>query len=208
MKAKSKVRTKIKAKDKVKVNLTDSEQLTDEQLVKEIKSGNQQFFEELVKRYETRLIRYVLYLTPGEEKAKDIVQDTFIKVYINLNSFKTDLKFSSWIYRIAHNETMNRLKKYGFQVFQLDIDIVDRFVVAPNNTESEIEKAEISKNVQNALSKLPLKYKVPLVLYYIEDKSYDEIGDILKVSLGTVGTLVSRGKKRLKEILVSEGKVL
>jgi RNA polymerase sigma-70 factor (ECF subfamily) len=202
------VKSKVKLKVKSKVNLQDTEQLTDEQLVEEIRSGNREFFEELVKRYETRLIRYVLYLTHGEETAKDIVQDTFVKVYINLNSFKTDLKFSSWIYRIAHNETMNRLKKYGFQMFQLDIDIVDRFVVAPNNTESEIEKDEISKNVRGALDRLPLKYKVPLVLYYIEDKSYDEISDILKVSTGSVGTLVRRGKKRLKEILVSEGKVL
>lgn len=191
-------------------NLTDTEisELTDEKLVTLIRSGKKDLFSELVRRYEAKLLRYVGYLTNGNEIAKDVVQDTFIKVYINLNSFKTDLKFSSWVYRIAHNETMNKIKKNSFPMFQFDLDIVDRFVSAPNNTETEVEKQETTRNVQKALNQLSLKYKVPLLLYYIEDKSYDEISDILKISMGTVGTLIRRGKDRLKGILTAEGKVL
>jgi len=185
----------------------DPQEMTDEELVIKIRKGDGAFFEELVKRYEQKLLRYVNYLTSGNDIANDVVQDTFIKVYINLNSFKTDLKFSSWIYRIAHNETMNRLRKYNFRMFQLDADFVDRFVQAPENVETQLEREETSKNVTGALDSLPLKYKVPLVLYYMEDKSYDEIGDILRVSTGTVGTLINRGKKRLKDVLVSEGKI-
>ena len=185
----------------------DQQEMTDEELVIKIRKGDGTLFDELVKRYEQKLLRYVNYLTSGNDIANDVVQDTFIKVYINLNSFKTDLKFSSWIYRIAHNETMNRLRKYNFRMFQLDADFVDRFVQAPENVETQLEREETSKNVTKALNNLPLKYKVPLVLYYMEDKSYDEIGDILKVSTGTVGTLINRGKKRLKDVLVSEGKI-
>lgn len=185
----------------------DPQEMTDEELVIKIRKGDGALFDELVKRYEQKLLRYVNYLTGGKDIANDVVQDTFIKVYINLNSFKTDLKFSSWIYRITHNETMNRLRKYNFKMFQMDIDFVDRFVQAPENVETQLEREETSKNVTGALDSLPLKYKVPLVLYYMEDKSYDEIGDILRVSTGTVGTLINRGKKRLKDVLVSEGKI-
>jgi len=85
-------------------------------LVNKIRTSDRELFAELVNRYEEKLLRYATYLLHDEQKASDVVQDSLIKAYINLNGFDTKKKFSSWIYRIVHNETMNSVKKYHKEV--------------------------------------------------------------------------------------------
>jgi RNA polymerase sigma-70 factor, ECF subfamily len=85
---------------------------SDEQLVEEVRSKDQELYSHIVDRYQAKLMRYIKYLIFDEYKAADVVQETFIKAFINLNGFDTRKKFSSWIYRIAHNEAMNSVKKY------------------------------------------------------------------------------------------------
>lgn len=171
------------------------EKITDEELVKKIKK-DKNVYEELVDRYQAKLSRYINYLIHDENLSDDVLQNTFIKAFINLNGFDTNKKFSSWIYRIAHNESMNIIKKN-----KKEIRIDENFDISDNsNIEEELDKKEIVKMVGVCIKKLPEKYSEVLILYFVDDKSYEEISDILRIPVGTVGIRIKRGKEMMKKI--------
>lgn len=170
--------------------------LSDEELVTKVIKEDKEIFEELVNRYQDKLMRYATYLTKNEEKAADIVQESFIKTYVNLKGFNKNKKFSSWIYRIVHNETMNAIKKYHKEIpIALNIDFSSN-----ENLEDTFSKKEIIEMAQKCLSKMDNKYSEPLILFYIEEKSYEEISDILRLPMGTVAIRISRAKAQMKNI--------
>jgi RNA polymerase sigma-70 factor, ECF subfamily len=170
--------------------------LDDNELVVKIRTKDKQLYAQIVNRYEVKLLRYVIYLIHDENMAADVVQNTFIKAYINLNAFDTKKKFSSWIYRISHNEAMNAIKKYHKEVkMNEDFDLV-----SDTDPNEEFSKNEIKKMVNYCLETMPVIYSEVLVLYYLEDKSYEEIGYILRIPVGTVGTRINRGKALMKKL--------
>ncbi len=141
-------------------------------------------------------MRYAVYLTGDEDKSADIVQETFIKTYINLNSFDPQKKFSSWIYRIAHNQAMSSFPRHQKQVTLPDDFEFDSGV----NLEDDLIKQEFQAHTTKCLKQMPLIYREPLSLFFIEEKSYEEISDILRIPIGTVGTRINRAKLILKKI--------
>lgn len=175
------------------VNLT---KLSDEQVVEYVRSQDAEAYVEIMRRYQAKLLRYATFLINDEAQAADVVQEAFIKAYTNLNGFDVNKKFSSWIYRIVHNEAMNAVKKYGREV-KLDdgFDIADE-----TDLEQELSQKETQKMVKNCLIKLPVKYREPVGLYFLEEKQYQEISDVLRLPINTVGTRISRGKKLLRSI--------
>ena len=179
--------------------------LSDEKLVEKVRTKNHQLYGEIVKRYQQKLYRYLRYLTNQPDEAEDLVQNVFIKAYRNLFGFDTKRKFSSWIYRIAHNEGVNHLKKMQKlkKVFFQDHNVL--FSPVNNSPEDELIRQEIQKKMKECLDELKSKYREPLILYYFEDKSYQEISDVLKIPVGTVGTFISRGKLILKAICQKKG---
>jgi RNA polymerase sigma-70 factor, ECF subfamily len=170
--------------------------LSDEQLVEEVRSNDQELYTHIVDRYQIKIMRYINYLIHDEHKSADVVQETFIKAFINLNGFDTRKKFSSWIYRIAHNEAMNSVQKYHRESpFSPDFDLP-----SSEDIEGEFTKKEIILKTRDCLTKMPVLYSEPLALYYLENKSYDEISDILRLPIGTVGTRINRAKGLMKII--------
>lgn len=170
--------------------------MTDEELVKIIRTKDQELYSEIVKKYQDKLFRYVFNIVYDDARATDIVQQTFIKAFINLNGFDIKKSFSSWIYRIAHNEAMNLIKKYKREVSLLpEFDLPDT-----NDIEEDYFKKETVVEVKKCLKDVPILYSEPLSLYYLEDKSYEEISDILRLPTSTVGTRISRAKLLMKEI--------
>jgi len=179
--------------------------LSDEQLVKKIRSEDSELYAEIVKRYQQGLYRYLRYLTNQSAEAEGLVQDVFIKAYRNLFGFDTKRKFSSWIYRIAHNEGVNYLKKAARRK-DISLKYLDFTVPAPDDcSENQSTREETKRKIQKCLGELKPKYREPLVLYYFEEKSYQEISDILRIPKGTVGTLISRGRSVLKAIYQKKG---
>jgi RNA polymerase sigma-70 factor, ECF subfamily len=174
--------------------------MTDEELIVKIRKLDKELYKEIVERYEDKLLRYIKYLTQDEALSMDILQDTFIKAYQNLNSFDENKKFSSWIYRIAHNEAVNKMKKRSHEVFNIDFELLGDLIPQSTSPEHEYEKLEVVNNVRECLYKLPLKYREILTLYYLDDRSYEEISDILKISMGTVATRINRGKNRIRNL--------
>ncbi len=170
--------------------------LTDEMVVTKIQTGNTDFFSVIIDRFENKLFRYVSNIVKDKEKAVDIVQETFIKAFINIKGFNTDKKFSSWIYRIAHNESLDVIKKYS-----KEISLPDDFDFrSSDDTEEEFVQKETVEKVNKCLQNIPLIYSEPLILFFIEEKSYEEISDILQIPMGTVATRISRAKIIMKKI--------
>jgi RNA polymerase sigma-70 factor (ECF subfamily) len=176
--------------------MTDYAKLSDEEIVKLVSKKDQELFSHIIKRYQDKLMRYAVYLTGDEDKSADIVQETFIKTYINLNSFDPQKKFSSWIYRIAHNQAMSSFPRHQKQVTLPDDFEFDSGV----NLEDDLIKQEFQAHTTKCLKKMPLIYREPLSLFFIEEKSYEEISDILRIPTGTVGTRINRAKLILKKI--------
>jgi RNA polymerase sigma-70 factor (ECF subfamily) len=170
--------------------------MTDEQVAEYVRNKDQEAYLEIVLRYQDKLLRYANYLARDEMKAADIVQDSFIKAFINLNGFNTKMKFSSWIYRIVHNEAVNHLTKHKkeFPIME-EVDFA-----SAENLEANIITKEIQENVKKCLDQLPILYSEPLSLFFLEEKSYEEISDILRLPIGTVGTRINRAKILMKKI--------
>jgi len=177
---------------------------SDEELVS-LSLKNQDFFYYLLNRYENKLLRYLsrTFLFQKDD-AKDVLQETFLKIYKNLNGFDRNLKFSSWAYRIAHNEGVSFLRKRGSKTFNsLKEDDLAK-ISSDLDLENETDKKYSAKRVREIISQLDEKYREVLVLKFLEDKSYEEISDIIKKPIGTVATLISRAKKQFKKISPSE----
>ncbi|NCU37581.1 RNA polymerase sigma factor [Candidatus Saccharibacteria bacterium] len=176
---------------------------TDEDIVAHILGGDIDAYALLMQRYETKLHRYVTYLIHDPSAASDVVQDAFIKAYQNLQGFNSRYKFSSWIYRIAHNEAMNAVKKYRLQV---DKDVDEFADIEYDHNIGEAFDNELRKeHVHACLKELDAKYRDVIQLVYLEQLKYDEVSDILHIPTSTVGVRLSRAKARLKDICQQKG---
>lgn len=172
---------------------------TDNELV-ELSLDNSDHFLCLIKRYESKLLHYIMRISKfRQEDASDILQDVFIKTYYNLNEFNSEFKFSSWIYRIAHNQTVSEIrKKVSRPSIPFEKEDVDRFEDAFDIVK-EIDNSFEREIIDKVLSQLDEKYREVLILRFLDEKDYVEISDILKKPVSTVGNLIARGKILFKE---------
>lgn len=180
----------------------ENQNLTDEQLAFLIQKGDKEKFGMLIDRYSQKLTRYCKKFFYDQHNIEDMVQEVFLRAYQNILSFHTDQKFSSWIYRIAHNSFVNALKKKSRNpLYFFDFDSFIAHPVHEDETKNEIDRKSIRKTLDKGLKKLKPSYREILILYYIEDLEYKEIGDILHIPMGTVGIRLSRAKAQLKKKL-------
>ena len=177
--------------------------LTDEQLATVVRTQNKELFAEIVRRYQAKLAHYLRKFISNQEQLQDVLQEIFLKAYRNLYGFDSRGHFSPWIYRIAHNEAANFLKKNSKAAISLEdneIEVMDEKINLANMADQKILKA----NMARALNQLKEKYREPLILYFFEEKSYEEISDILHLPVSTVGVLILRAKNLLKNYLVRD----
>ncbi|MDD5071437.1 MAG: RNA polymerase sigma factor [Patescibacteria group bacterium] len=177
---------------------------TDEELVN-LSLNNQDCFLYLMKRYEKKLLAYILKISSfNHDEAEDILQEVFIKIYKNLNDFDTGLKFSSWAYRITHNQVISHYRKVKSRPQAVSLDLNDKILAnlsSDLDIREEIDISYFKKNVKKILENLDIKYREVLVLKFLEEKGYKEISDILKKPMGTVATLINRAKREFRQEL-------
>lgn len=163
---------------------------------------DRQAFAAIVRVYEAPLRRYVARLgITTQEDADDVLQEAFIKIYVNLNDFDTSLSLSAWMYRIVHNEVVSHFRKQNIRPKVVDTEeelVLFEHLLDDTDIPAELDKKILASIVRKALEALPEQYREVLVLRFLEDKTYDEIADILQIPSGTVATYISRGKKELK----------
>ena len=180
---------------------------TDEELVISARKNNENY-RYLMQRYTEKLIRYIVRVTgSSREDAEDILQGVFIKAYRNLNNFDTSLKFSSWIYRIAHNEAVSYLRKRSARPKTINpeaSEILVGLIKTDFDIQEAIDKKKLEERIRETIQKLDQKYRDVLILKYIEGKDYREISDILKRPQGTVATLLRRAKERLRDEILKQ----
>lgn len=186
----------------------NSPEMTDEEIV-QMALAEPAFFGHIVMRYEEKLSRYIGRLgIRNNEDREDVLQEIFIKVYRNLNSYDSSFAFSSWIYRIAHNEAISFYRKKNVRPEGHLIDEGDervlREIAAGDDAEVQFDKALNAELVQKDLAELDPKYRDIMILRYFEHMEYEEISDVLKIPIGSVGTLLHRGKKQLQNVLNTE----
>lgn len=175
-------------------------ELTDEEITLKVQTGDSESFGVLVGRYEAKMLRYAKKFLFGYDDAQDLVQDVFIKAYIHIQSFDAKQKFSSWLYRIAHNEFINAIKKKGREPIPIfDPDTFFPHPISTFNADDEIHKKDTAVMLEKCLTQLNPKYREPLILYYIEELDYKEIAEIMRLPSSTVGVRLKRGKDMLKK---------
>lgn len=164
---------------------------------------DQENFLYLVNRYEKKLLRFIQRISGlGLDDAQDLLQEIFIKVYQNLNDFDQDLKFSSWLYRIAHNQVISNYRKNKsrpqLSLFDLDIESYEN-LVSDFDISHSVDQNILKEKMSRALEELDIKYREVVILKYLEDRTYEEISDIIKKPVSTVGTLLRRAKQALQK---------
>lgn len=177
---------------------------TDEALAARMQEGTEEqaaeALAELVARYEQKMTRYANKFLYNYEDRQDAVQDVFIKVYQNIRSFRTEERFSPWIYRIAHNTFINVIKKQSREkVSTIDADTFFAWGAADESALAHHEQKLDRDLLDSYLSTLDVKYREVLVLYYFEEKRYKEIADILQIPAATVGVRLKRGREQLTQ---------
>lgn len=184
------------------IRADDISEKTDEELVA-LTLENPDIYALLVERYEEKLLRYVMRISAGtREDAEDVLQDVFLSAYKNLNDFDQELKFSSWIYRIAHNKVISHFRKVTARpktmTYEGDTQLLN-ILASDEDMQRDLEKKYTIDEVRDVLDTMDERYREVLMLKFLEEKDYKEISDILEKPMGTVATLINRAKKQFKE---------
>lgn len=178
-------------------------------LIQQIKKGDIAAFEELAAMYQKQIFSLAYRMCGNQEDAADMSQEALIKVYRNIDKFKGDSKFSTWLYRVVTNTCLDEMKKIKRkQVYSLDSELETKDGNLKRDIEDTAltpeEKAEQSERVdavQSALMRVSDKHRKILVLRDIQGFSYEEIADMLECSEGTVKSRLSRAREALRKVL-------
>ncbi|ORL45611.1 RNA polymerase sigma factor [Zunongwangia atlantica] len=175
---------------------------TENLLVQQLKDSktSQQAFRELVSQYKERLYWHIRNIVKDHDDAHDVLQNTFIKIFRNIDQFKGDSKLFSWMYRIATNESITFLNKKSKRLQISSDDLQDAII---NNLESDVyfEGSEIQLKLQKAIASLPQKQQQVFNMKYFEELKYREIADILETSEGALKASYHIAVKKIEEFL-------
>ncbi|MCV2523585.1 RNA polymerase sigma factor SigW [Bacillus velezensis] len=176
--------------------------------IKQVKKGDQNAFAEIVDLYKDKIYQLCYRMLGNVHEAEDIAQEAFIRAYVNIDSFDINRKFSTWLYRIATNLTIDRIRKKKPDYY-LDAEVAGAegltmySQIAADGVlpEDAVLSLELSDTIQKKILKLPDKYRTVIVLKYIDELSLIEIGEILNIPVGTVKTRIHRGREALRKQL-------
>jgi len=179
--------------------------IEDQHYINLIINGDTNAFTALVDRYKDLVYTLTLRMLKNREEAEEVSQDTFVKAYKSINRFKGDSKFSTWIYRIAYNTSLDRLKKNRKHFNDVAIDeFTEHQVKTIDNALSQLENEERNQAIQKCLAQLPRDDAFMLTLYYFEDQSLDEIAKVIGLTPNNVKVKLFRSRKKLATIMKAQ----
>ncbi len=177
---------------------------SDEVIITRIQAGDHELFGEIISRYETKLRRYGRRFLNRNDDITDMVQDVFVKAFMNLQGFDTQARFSPWIYRIAHNTFVNELRRQSplrFGLFDFDTDLLTNTLVTEDTADDLFVSKERQQLIEENLTRLKPRDREIIILAYFEELSYEAISDILHIPISAVGVRLHRAKAKLKPLL-------
>jgi RNA polymerase sigma-70 factor (ECF subfamily) len=192
------------------ISLTKLGALADGELVSSALAGREMSFEELVRRYQRPIAAYVYRMVGDYDAALDLTQEVFIKVYNSLTRYRSEFKFSTWIYKIAHNAAIDHLRRHAVrdQALTTGIDGERREVLIETRRltpEQESERKERRSEIESVVQLLPSAYRELIVLRHSQDLSYDEIAEVTGLPLGTVKNRLFRAREAMRDHLLQRG---
>ena len=190
----------------------DFTELTDQRVVELALKGRESAYRELLRRYQRPVLSLIHRMVRDREQAEDLAQDTFVKVLNALDRYRPEFKFSSWIFKIAHNTALDALRRRELPTLSLD--------GAPDAVSAEAQEAtrpmvavdeqspddyaagrELGVHIEAAIARLRPEYRTAVTLYQIEGFAYEEIAETMELPLGTVKTFIHRARRELREQL-------
>jgi RNA polymerase sigma factor (sigma-70 family) len=182
----------------------------DQILIKKALAGNESAYRVLLNRHKEAIYRLILKIVRNQEEAKDLVQETFMKAFGSLSSYKCQYRFTTWLYKIAANSCIDFLRKRRLVSVSLDQPLETKdgevTIELPDwtyNPEADWASRQKSLSIDTAIDSLPKKYREVIVLRHKQDKSYEEIAQILDIPVGTVKARIFRARELLKKKLKS-----
>ncbi len=181
-------------------------------LAKLARNGDRGAFADLVELYKDKIFHLAYRMLNNTHEAEDAVQETFLRVYMNLDRYDENQKFSTWIFRIGTNLCIDRLRKRKKKTYSLDAEMPDGegndfYSMLPGHEdtpEKQVILSETQQQIRKAIDTLPEKYKSVVILRYLHDLSLQEIGEVLDMPVTTVKTRVHRGREYLRKKLEQE----
>jgi RNA polymerase sigma-70 factor (ECF subfamily) len=186
--------------------------LSDPAVVEQARTGSEAAYRELLTRYERPVFSLIFRMVRDRETAEDLAQETFIKVLNNLDRYSPEFKFSSWLFKIANNLTIDHVRRRRVDTISIEgapdavtaesAKATSISVVSANESPlEELESRELGTAIERAIGKLRPEYRACIMLRHVEDKSYEEIAEIVKLPLGTVKTYIHRARHELRAAL-------
>ena len=180
----------------------------DFELVRKAKSGDGRAYEILMEQYHDAVFNIVYRMVRNKQEAEDLTQETFIKAYNSINLFNEEYAFSTWLFKIATNHCIDFFRKRKLKTYSMDEpvqykedEIKHEYASDDPTMEHRMIDSEKSRLIREAINKLPEKYRMAIILRHHEEKSYDEIAQILNLPLGTVKARIFRAREMLKKHL-------
>lgn len=183
---------------------------SDRELVATAVDGVEGSFEELVRRYQRPISAYVYRMVGNYESALDLTQEIFIKVYSSLRRYREEFKFSTWIYKIAHNSAVDHLRRNATREQSLVVTTGGEQFDLPVESkrpspEQESERKERRGEIESVVRALPCNYRELIILRHSQDLSYEEIVDVTGLPLGTVKNRLFRAREMMRQLFIEKG---
>ncbi len=178
------------------------------QKIKQVKKGDQSAFEDIVIFYQRKVYQICYRLIGNTHEAEDLAQEAFLRAFVNIHSYDDKRKFSTWLFRIATNVSIDRIRKKKPDYY-LDkevkgtdgLDMYSQLAIENPSPEEEVESLELQSYIQQQIMSLPTKYRSVIALRFVNEMSLAEISEILDIPVGTVKTRIHRGREALRKKL-------
>ena len=192
------------------ISLEDTSRFEDIELINGALAGVEESFEELVQRYQRPIISYVYRFLNDYDASLDVTQEVFIKVYNSLDRYSSDYKFSTWLYRIAHNAAIDHIRRNSRKEHSLEAENQEgtfqlQLESARPNPEQDRQRSEWRTEIESVVRCLPSSYRELIALRHGKDLSYIEIAEVTGLPLGTVKNRLFRAREMMREMLVERG---
>ena len=185
---------------------------TDEELVARARAKDFGAFEQLLDRYEDKIFRLAFRFVRNETEAKEVLQDTFLSIWRKLDTFKGDSQFGSWLYRVAANTALMRLRAQRrhpeISTEELPVDYLDNYGQLPaagenwaKRPDDELQSDELRRRIQKAVDELPEIYRTVFIIRDVEGLSTEETAEVLEISIPTVKTRLHRARLALRDAI-------
>jgi len=183
----------------------------DQELIKKILQGDRASFEHLMQSYNKRIFNFIYRMVRNEEVAVELTQDFFIKIYMVIQKYNFQYKFSTWAYRICYNMVIDHVRKNPAYVDSLDSNPLSRKQLSRTNQVvredgfSNLEKEEIRTYIWNVVDRIPIKYRDLILLRYQQGLKYEEIASVTELPVGTVKNRIFKAKELIRKEIDQDG---